>query len=64
MVLQKKGIEKMDSQIKKELERSKSKDKEERYQAYCNILKATEQKVDWAYEVWDQLVEDLSHKDR
>jgi hypothetical protein len=63
MVLQKKGIEKMDSQIKKELERSKSKDKEERYQAYCNILKATEQKVDWAYEVWDQLVEDLSHKD-
>lgn len=27
MVLQKKGIEKMDSQIKKELERSKSKDK-------------------------------------
>ncbi|MFU0789702.1 hypothetical protein JNUCC74_18155 [Cerasibacillus sp. JNUCC 74] len=53
----------MDSQIKKELERSKSKDKEERYQAYCNILKATEQKVDWAYEVWDQLVEDLSHKD-
>lgn len=53
----------MDSQIKDEFEKSKSGDKEERYEAYLNILKMTEQKVDWAYEVWDQLLEDLSHKD-
>ncbi|MEC5425776.1 hypothetical protein QGM71_20115 [Virgibacillus sp. C22-A2] len=53
----------MDSQMKKEFEKSKSKDKEERYEAYQTILKVTEQKVDWAYEVWDQLLEDLSHKD-
>ncbi len=53
----------MDSQMKIEFEKSKSKDKEERYEAYHNILEATEQKVDWAYEVWDQLLEDLTHKD-
>ncbi|MCP3763900.1 hypothetical protein NLX67_16135 [Domibacillus sp. A3M-37] len=53
----------MDSQMKKEFEKSKSKNKEERYEAYLNILEATEQKVDWAYEVWDQLLEDLTHKD-
>ena len=32
----------MDSQIKREFEKSKSKDKEERYEAYHNILKVTE----------------------
>ena len=53
----------MDNKMKKEFEKSKSKDKEERYQAYHNILEATEQKVDWAYEVWDQLLEDLTHND-
>ncbi|RKL65386.1 hypothetical protein CR203_20780 [Salipaludibacillus neizhouensis] len=53
----------MDSTMKKEFERSKSKDKVERYEAYHNILKATEQEVDWAYEIWEQLLEDLTHKD-
>lgn len=53
----------MDDQMKQEFERSKSKNKEERYEAYQNILEATEQKVDWAYEVWDQLLEDLTDKD-
>ncbi len=49
--------------MKIEFEKSKTGDKEERFQAYQTILKATDQKVDWAYEVWDQLLEDLSHKD-
>ncbi|WP_407272526.1 hypothetical protein [Radiobacillus sp. PE A8.2] len=53
----------MDSQMKLEFEKSKTGDKEERYEAYQNILHATDQKVDWAYEVWDQLVDDLTHKD-
>ncbi|MFI8575329.1 hypothetical protein ACIGEL_06410 [Rossellomorea aquimaris] len=53
----------MDSQVKLEFEHSKSGDKEERYEAYQYILKVTDQKVDWAYEVWDQLLEDLTHKD-
>lgn len=54
---------KMDINIKKEFEKSKFGDKEERYEAYQNILNLTEQEVDWAYDVWDQLLEDLSHKD-
>ncbi len=31
--------------------------------AFSYILEATEVPVDWAYEVWDELVEGLSHKD-
>ncbi|TYR73163.1 hypothetical protein FZC79_19875 [Rossellomorea vietnamensis] len=53
----------MDSQIEKEFEKSKSGDKEERYEAFHTILNITDQKVDWAYEVLDQLLEDLTHKD-
>ncbi|WP_042221849.1 hypothetical protein [Oceanobacillus manasiensis] len=53
----------MDSQMELAFEKSKSGDKEERYEAYQTILEATDQKVDWAYEVWDQLLEDLTHKD-
>lgn len=49
--------------MKLEFEKSKSADKDERYEAYQNILNATDQKVDWAYEVWNQLLEDLTHKD-
>jgi hypothetical protein len=53
----------VDRQMILEFEKSKSGDKEERFEAYHTILNATDQKVDWAYEVWDQLVEDLTHKD-
>ncbi|KAF0822968.1 hypothetical protein ACOSZF_21925 [Cytobacillus firmus] len=53
----------MDSQLKLEFQKSKSGDKDERYEAYQHILKAADQEVDWAYEVWDQLLEDLTHND-
>lgn len=53
----------MDNQIRNEFERLESKDKEERYEAYQKILEATEEKVDWAYEIWDQLLESLTDKD-
>jgi len=61
--LNKLGGGRMDNQIKLAFEKSKLGDKDERYEAYQNILYATEQQVDWAYEVWNQLLEDLSHKD-
>lgn len=32
-------------------------------QAYFALIEATNQPVDWAYEVWEQLVKDLKHKD-
>ena len=51
----------MDEEIKKAFEKSKSGTKDEQYEAYLDILEITDQEVDWAYEVWEQLLEDLSH---
>jgi hypothetical protein len=40
-----------------------SEDKEYQNKAFFHLLDVTEEPVDWAYEVWDELVERLSHKD-
>ena len=38
-------------------------DDELRYQAYLALMEATEQPVDWAYDVWDDMVVMLSKGD-
>jgi hypothetical protein len=38
-------------------------DRDRQNQAYNYILEATDKPVDWAYEVWDELLANLSHKD-
>lgn len=53
----------MDSKTRKHLDNLRSEERELQNQAFFYILKATEKPVDWAYEVWDELVEGLSHKD-
>jgi hypothetical protein len=55
--------EKMDSEIRSHFENLNGIDKEKQYQHYLVLLPATEKKVDWAYEVWDELVAKLNHKD-
>ena len=40
-----------------------SKDRELQYRAFIYILKATDKPVDWAYDVWDVVVDNLKHKD-
>ncbi|MEW6235795.1 MAG: hypothetical protein AB1656_10450 [Candidatus Omnitrophota bacterium] len=40
-----------------------SKDRELQGQAFCHVLEATNNCVEWAYEVWDALMENLTHKD-
>ncbi|MPQ23606.1 hypothetical protein [Bacillus paralicheniformis] len=40
-----------------------SDDRQLQYEAYQHILSLTEKEVDWAYEVWDQLIKDLDDKD-
>jgi hypothetical protein len=40
-----------------------SEDRELQNKAFFYILEATDKPVDWAYEVWDEMVENLSHKD-
>ena len=53
----------MDSKTKKHLDNLRSEERDLQNQAFFYILKATEKPVDWAYEVWDELVEGLRHKD-
>jgi hypothetical protein len=49
--------------IKSYFENLQSIDKNEQYEAYNQILDATKDRVDWAYEVWDQLLKDLQDAD-
>jgi hypothetical protein len=53
----------VDSKILKHLSNLRSEERELQNQAFFYILEATEKPVDWAYEVWDELVEGLRHKD-
>jgi hypothetical protein len=53
----------MDSKTRKHLDNLRSEERELQNQAFFYILEATEKPVDWAYEVWDELVEGLNHKD-
>lgn len=53
----------MDQKRRKYLENIRSEDRELQNQACTYILKETEKRVDWAYEVWEELVEGLRHKD-
>jgi hypothetical protein len=40
-----------------------SEDRQLQNKAFSYILSATDKPVDWAYEVWDELIRNLSHKD-
>lgn len=53
----------MDHTIKSYFEQLQSQDKGAQYEAYNQILAATKEKVDWAYEVWDELIKDLTDSD-
>ena len=53
----------MDTIIRTNLENLRSEDREVQYQAFCAVLEVTDQPVNWAYEVWDEMVATLHHKD-
>ena len=53
----------MDAIIKSYFENLEAKDKTLQYEAFNNIIAATTEEVDWAYEVWDQLKAWLTDKD-
>ena len=53
----------MDAKTQTHINNIRSEDNELQNQAYTHLLKETESPVDWAYEVWDELVEGLRHKD-
>jgi hypothetical protein len=53
----------MDRLTRTHLENIRSKDRELQNKAFFHILNMTEKPVDWAYEVWDEMLAGLSHED-
>jgi len=53
----------MDNKTKIYIDNLRSEERELQNQTFFHILEETEKPVDWAYEVWDELVQGLSHKD-
>ena len=53
----------MDVDIRARLEIMRGAEGDARYAIYNELMQATESPVDWAYEVWDVLLADLSHPD-
>jgi hypothetical protein len=57
------GVDKMEAQVQRYFDDLESLDKEIQYEAYKKILTVTEKEVDWAYEVWDEFLNDLNNRD-
>lgn len=53
----------MDTITRTNLYNLRSEDRETQNKAFFYILEVTGKPVDWAYEVWDEMVENLRHKD-
>ena len=53
----------MDEAVRTSFDNLWSEDRELQNKAFDYILGVTDQPVDWAYEVWDTVVENLRHKD-
>lgn len=53
----------MDETTRKSLENLFSGDRQAQYEAFLYIQELTDKPVDWAYEVWDEMVAGLRHKD-
>jgi hypothetical protein len=53
----------MDSTTRTTLDNLRSADKQVQNDAYFAVLAMTDQPVSWAYDVWDDMLADLTHKD-
>ena len=53
----------MDKITRTSLDNLWSEDRELQNGAFTHILKATDQPIDWAYEAWEELLANLTHKD-
>jgi hypothetical protein len=54
---------KMDKTTQTQLNNLWTDDRDSQNQAYYYILEASDKPVDWAYEAWDEIIANLSHKD-
>jgi hypothetical protein len=53
----------MNKAMQARVEDLRSDDRARQNGAFTHVLQATDKPVDWAYEVWDEMVEGLRHKD-
>ncbi|MCI0609393.1 MAG: hypothetical protein L0Z71_10070 [Anaerolineae bacterium] len=53
----------MDKTIQTQINNIRSADRDVQNKAYFYILEKTDKPVEWAYEVWDQMIDGLTHKD-
>jgi len=53
----------MDDNIRTKFDEVRSTDKQVQNDAFFYLIEATEKPVDWAYDVWDEMLSDLSHSD-
>ena len=53
----------MNATLRASLDNLWSDDRALQNQAFLSVIKLTGHPVDWAYEVWDELLANLSHKD-
>ncbi|RDW16647.1 hypothetical protein [Oceanobacillus chungangensis] len=53
----------MDTAMQTNFNNLESEDKNQQYEAFMNIIEATKKEVDWAYEVWDELLAGLTSTD-
>jgi hypothetical protein len=53
----------MDKTIRIHFDNIRSEDPQEQNKAYYALIDATDKTVSWAYEVWDELLDGLKHKD-
>jgi len=53
----------MDKKTREQFANIKSNDNASQNHAFLYLIKETDKPVDWAYEVWDELVQDLTDKD-
>jgi hypothetical protein len=53
----------MNKIIRTQLDNILSDDGQVQFQAFDYLIKETEEPVNWSYEAWDELVDELTHKD-
>jgi hypothetical protein len=53
----------MDTITRTNLDNLRSEEREVQNKAFFSVLEATDTPVDWAYDVWDEMVATLRHKD-
>ena len=53
----------MDDSLQQKFEEARSSDKQIQNDAFFYLIELTQEPVDWAYEIWDEMLADLSHKD-